>query len=169
MESVSPAKGWHALSSHVAAKALFKSVVINMIAPAVIYSLAMPHFAAMSLAPLALSGTPPIVWLAHGIIKFRAIDFLGLFAAENVVVRMVALALQRLGVTETEQLAIALGQILPLQSAVQRCGVGGIEPDDIEIGQAEPTFGMGRIAPQYLAKIGHGAADLAQVGSCPGQ
>jgi hypothetical protein len=93
MQSVSPAKGWHALSSHVAVKALFKSVIINMLAPALIYSLAVRHFAAMSLAPLALSGAPPIVWLAYGIIKLRAIDFLGLFAAENVVVRMTALAL----------------------------------------------------------------------------
>lgn len=93
MESVSPAKRWHALSSHVAVKALFKSVVISMVAPAVIYSLAVPHFAAMSLAPLALSGAAPIIWLAYGIIKFRAIDFLGLFAAENMVVRMTALAL----------------------------------------------------------------------------
>ncbi|WP_044591547.1 VC0807 family protein [Bradyrhizobium sp. LTSPM299] len=87
------AKGGHALSSRVAIKALLKSVVINMIAPAVIYSVAAPHFAAMSLAPLALSGTPPIIWLAYGIIKLRAIDFLGLFAAENTVVRIAALAL----------------------------------------------------------------------------
>ncbi|WP_426434827.1 VC0807 family protein [Bradyrhizobium genosp. P] len=90
MQSVRPATGWHA---HVAVKALLKSVVINMIAPAVIYSMAAPHFATMSLAPLALSGTPPIIWLAYGIIKLRAIDFLGLFAAENTVVRMAALAL----------------------------------------------------------------------------
>jgi hypothetical protein len=85
--------GWRAAAGHVAVLALLKSVLINMLAPAVLYRLAAPHFASASLAPLAVSGIPPILWLAHGAIKLRAIDFLGLFAAENVVVRMAALAL----------------------------------------------------------------------------
>jgi hypothetical protein len=42
---------------------------------------------------LAISGIPPILWLAYSVIKLRAMDFLGLFAAENVVVSMAALLL----------------------------------------------------------------------------
>ena len=86
-------KGWRAVSGHVAVRALFKSVLINMLAPAVLYRLATPHFAANSLLPLAISGIPPILWLAYSVIKLGAIDFLGLFAAENVVVSMAALVL----------------------------------------------------------------------------
>jgi hypothetical protein len=81
------------VTQHVAFRALFKSVLINMAAPALLYHLAEPHFAAQSLWPLAISGCPPIVWLAYGVIKLKAIDFLGLFAAENVAVRVFALLL----------------------------------------------------------------------------
>lgn len=79
--------------AHLAVRALMKSVLINMIAPALLYRLSADHFAPHSLAPLAISGIPPILWLAYGVIKLRAIDFLGLFAAENVVVSMAALVL----------------------------------------------------------------------------
>lgn len=85
--------GWRKLTGHVAVRALFKSVLINMVAPAILYRLAAPHFASTSLWPLALSGAPPILWLAYSVLKLRAIDFLGLFAAENVVVSMAALVL----------------------------------------------------------------------------
>jgi hypothetical protein len=34
-----------------------------------------------------------VLWLAYGLVKLRAIDFLGLFAAENVAVTMAALVL----------------------------------------------------------------------------
>ena len=93
MTDAPPPKGWRAVTGHVAVRALFKSVVINLVAPALLYRLAAPHFAASSLAPLAISGVPPILWLAFSVIKLRAIDFLGLFAAENVVVSMAALVL----------------------------------------------------------------------------
>ena len=93
--------GWRAVTGHVAVRALFKSVLINMLAPALLYRLAAPHFAASSLAPLAISGVPPILWLAYSVIRLRAIDFLGLFAAENVVVSMAALVL-----AHTEQQAL---------------------------------------------------------------
>ena len=93
--------GLRGLGQHVAVQALFKSVLINMVAPAILYRLAAPHFAAASLAPLAISGVPPILWLAYGVIKLKAIDFLGLFAAENVVVSMGALLLAH---TEREAL-----------------------------------------------------------------
>lgn len=84
---------WRTITSHVAVQALFKSVLINMVAPAVIYRLAASHFTAASLTPLALSAIPPILWLAYGVVRLRAIDFLGLFAAENVAVSLTALAL----------------------------------------------------------------------------
>jgi hypothetical protein len=63
------------------------------LAPAVLYRLSAPQFPADSLLPLAISGIPPILWLAYSVIRLRAIDFLGLFAAENVVVSMAALLL----------------------------------------------------------------------------
>jgi hypothetical protein len=84
-------KGWRAVTGHVAVRALAKSVLINMAAPAILYRLAAPQFPANSLLPLAISGIPPILWLAYSVIKLRAIDFLGLFAAENVAVSMAAL------------------------------------------------------------------------------
>ena len=86
-------KGWRKVTGHVAVRALFKSVLINMIVPGVLYKLSVSHFPATSLLPLAISGVPPILWLAYSVIKLRAIDFLGLFAAENVVVSMAALVL----------------------------------------------------------------------------
>lgn len=93
MTGAAPTTAWRRVSGHVAVRALFKSVLINMLAPAVLYRLATPHFAASSLAPLAISGVPPILWLAYSVTKLRAIDFLGLFAAENVMVSMAALLL----------------------------------------------------------------------------
>ncbi|MDR3506683.1 MAG: hypothetical protein P4L64_02170 [Caulobacteraceae bacterium] len=93
MTDAPPPSGWRKVTGHVAVRALFKSVLINMIAPALLYRLATPHFAASSLAPLAISGAPPILWLAYGVIRLGAIDFLGLFAAENVAVNMTALVL----------------------------------------------------------------------------
>jgi hypothetical protein len=93
MTNASLAHGWRAVSGHVAVGALFKSVLINMVAPALLYRLAAPHFSAQSLAPLAISGLPPILWLAFSVFKLKAVDFLGLFAAENVAVSMAALVL----------------------------------------------------------------------------
>ena len=93
MTDAAQSRGWRAVTSHVAVRALLKSVLINMLAPALLYRLATPHFAANSLLPLAISGVPPIAWLGYSVIKLRAIDFLGLFAAENVVVSMAALLL----------------------------------------------------------------------------
>jgi hypothetical protein len=101
MTDAAQSRGWRAVTSHVAVRALLKSVLINMLAPALLYRLATPHFAANSLLPLAISGVPPIAWLGYSVIKLRAIDFLGLFAAENVVVSMAALVLAH---TEREAL-----------------------------------------------------------------
>jgi hypothetical protein len=82
---------WRGITGHVAVQALFKSVLVNMIAPALLYRLAAPYFPQHSLAPLAISGAPPILSLAHGLLKLRAVDFLGLFAAENIMVSITAL------------------------------------------------------------------------------
>jgi hypothetical protein len=101
MTDAAQPKGWRAVTGHVAVRALLKSVLINLLAPAVLYRLAAPHFAATSLLPLAISGVPPILWLGYSVIKLRAIDFLGLFAAENVIVSMAALVLAH---TEREAL-----------------------------------------------------------------
>jgi hypothetical protein len=87
------AGGWRRVTQHVAVKALGKSVLINMLAPSLLYRLVAPHFDAHSLVPLAVSGLPPIAWLAYTVIKLHALDFLGLFAAENVIVSMAALIL----------------------------------------------------------------------------
>jgi len=81
------------ITQHVAFRALMRSVVINMVATSVLYRLSAPHFPANSLLPLAISGLPPVLWLAYSILKLWAIDFLGLFAVENVAVSMIALLL----------------------------------------------------------------------------
>lgn len=85
--------GLRRIAQHVAFKALAKSTLINMAAPTLLYRLAVPHFGTHSLLPLAISGLPPITWLAYTVIKLKAVDFLGLFAAENIVVSMTALVL----------------------------------------------------------------------------
>lgn len=83
--------GWRGVVGHVAFRALSRSVLINMAAPAIIYRLAASHFAAGSLMPLGLSAVPPVAVLAYSLGKLRAIDFLGLFAVENVVVNIASL------------------------------------------------------------------------------
>ena len=81
------------ITQHVAFRALVRSILINLLAPAVIYRLASPHFGAGSLIPLAISSLPPMLALAYSLIKLRAVDFLGLFAVENVVCNVSALLL----------------------------------------------------------------------------
>ena len=85
--------GLRAIVQHVAFKALMRSVLINMIAPAVLYRLATPHFATGSMGPLAISALPPVLALAYSLLKLRAVDFLGLFAVENVIVNIASLLL----------------------------------------------------------------------------
>jgi hypothetical protein len=81
------------ITQHVAFRALVRSILINMLAPAILYRLASPHFSAGSLIPLAISSLPPILALAYSLIKLRAVDFLGLFAVENVACNVGALLL----------------------------------------------------------------------------
>lgn len=78
---------------HVAYLSLARSLLISMVAPSLIYRFTESHFPAASLWPLALSGLPPALALMYSVFKLRAVDFLGLIAAENVVVDMMALVL----------------------------------------------------------------------------
>jgi hypothetical protein len=81
------------ITQHVAFRALVRSILINLLAPAILYRVVSPHFPAASLTPLALSSLPPILALAWSLIKLRAVDFLGLFALENVACNIAALLL----------------------------------------------------------------------------
>jgi hypothetical protein len=74
--------------THLALAALAKSVLVSMVAPLIVYHLAHGAMPGARLMPLALSGLPPALWLAWTWWKSRAIDILGLFAAENVIVAM---------------------------------------------------------------------------------
>ncbi|WP_174296293.1 VC0807 family protein [Sphingomonas bacterium] len=91
MTTAAPTAALRRITGHVAVRALGRSVLINMMAPGLLYAAAAPHFEHGSLIPLALSGVPPMLWLAYSLLKLGAIDFLGLFAIENVIVRMTAL------------------------------------------------------------------------------
>jgi hypothetical protein len=92
-QASSPPGGWRGITQHVAFRALLRSILINMVAPSVLYRLAAPHYGTGSLIPLAISGLPPILSLAYSVIKLKAVDFLGLFAAEGVAVNIAALLL----------------------------------------------------------------------------
>ncbi len=92
MDSARPGR-MQSVARHVAFRALLRSMLVNMAVPALLYHFAEPHFPAQSLWPLAIAGCPPILWLAYSVITLGAIDFLGLFAAENVAVRVAALLL----------------------------------------------------------------------------
>lgn len=77
----------------LALQALGQSVLINMVAPGIVYHLVQRANPQAGLLALAASGLPPALWLGWTWWRKRAIDFLGLFSAENVVVAMVALML----------------------------------------------------------------------------
>lgn len=87
---------------HVAFLSLVRSMFISMVAPSILYHYAAPHFAHGSMWPLALSGLPPVLALAYSVFHLKAVEFLGLIAAENVVVDMLALLF-----AHTEQGALA--------------------------------------------------------------
>jgi hypothetical protein len=93
MTETTQSGGWRGVVRHVAFRALARSVSINMAAPAIIYRWATSHFATGSLVPLGLSAAPPVAALAYSLWKLKAIDFLGLFAVENVVVSIASLLL----------------------------------------------------------------------------
>jgi hypothetical protein len=74
-------------------KAVGRSIFLNVVCSYLLYRMLAPRFPAGSLYPLALSGLPPLIGLLYGIIRQRAIDFIGFFAAEDIAVSMVSLVL----------------------------------------------------------------------------
>jgi len=74
-------------------KALLRSVFVNVACPYMLYRLLAPRLPSGSLLPLAFSGLPPLFGLVYGLIRQRAIDFIGFFAAEDIAVSMVSLLL----------------------------------------------------------------------------
>jgi hypothetical protein len=76
-----------------AMKAVGRSLFLNVVCSYLLYRIFSPRFPSGSLYPLALSGLPPLMGLVYGIIRQRAIDFIGFFAAEDIAVSMVSLVL----------------------------------------------------------------------------
>jgi len=74
-------------------KAVGQSIFLNVVCSYLLYRMFAPRLPSGSLYPLALSGLPPLIGLIYGIIRQRAIDFIGFFAAEDIAVSMVSLVL----------------------------------------------------------------------------
>jgi hypothetical protein len=72
-------------------RALWQSVFLNIVCAYLLYRFFAPTFHSGSLLPLAISGLPPLAGLAYGLIRTRTIDFIGLFAAEDIAVSMISL------------------------------------------------------------------------------
>jgi len=73
--------------------ALAQSAAVNLLAPALVYRLAERLIPGHGLLALALSGVPPVAWLAFSAARLRALDLLGLFSAQSVIVSLAALIL----------------------------------------------------------------------------
>jgi hypothetical protein len=78
---------------NVVMKAMGRSIFLNVVCSYLLYRMSAPRFPSGSLYPLALSGLPPLIGLICGIIRQRAIDFIGFFAAEDIAVSLVSLVL----------------------------------------------------------------------------
>ena len=76
-----------------ALRGLARSVFINVICTYFLYRLLEPHFPSGSLLPLAISGLLPLLGLAYGVVRQGSIDIIGLFAAEDIAVSLIALSL----------------------------------------------------------------------------
>ena len=83
--------------------------------------------------------------------------------------RMIALVLERLGETETEQFEIARRQSRARQRTLQAGRISRVEAGGVEVGQAKPAFRIARITAQHFAVTGEGRVDLADAGEDPGQ
>jgi hypothetical protein len=81
----------HSTNRAAALRGLARSVFINVICTYGVYRLLEPHFDSRSLAPLAVSGLLPLCGLIYGVARQGAIDIIGLFAAEDIAVSLVAL------------------------------------------------------------------------------
>jgi hypothetical protein len=72
-----------------AMRALAASLFINALCPYVLYCFLEPHFAPVSLVPLAFCGLFPLLGLTIGFARQRALDIIGLFALVEVAVAIV--------------------------------------------------------------------------------
>ena len=83
----------HSANRAAALRGLGRSVFINVVCTYFLYRLLEPHFPPGTLMPLALSGLLPLFGLAYGVVRQRSIDIIGLFAAEDIAVSLVAISL----------------------------------------------------------------------------
>ena len=93
MKQPPAAKAMHSSHRAAALRGLARSVFINVVCAYVLYRLLVPHFPSASLVPLAVSGLLPLFGLTYGVVRQRSIDIIGLFAAEDIAVSLVALML----------------------------------------------------------------------------
>ena len=91
-KSLAPETAHHAKRA-AALRGLARSVFINVVCTYLLYRLLEPHFHRGSLIPLAVSGLLPLFGLTYGVIRQRSIDVIGLFAAEDIAVSLIALLL----------------------------------------------------------------------------
>src|ERR1700678_148396 len=91
-QSSAPATA-HSANRASALRGLARSVFINVVCTYVLYRLLEPHFQSGSLIPLAASGVLPLFGLSHGLLRQRSIDIIGLFAAEDIAVSLIAISL----------------------------------------------------------------------------
>jgi hypothetical protein len=83
----------HYANRTAAIRGLAQSVFINVVCTYFMYRLLEPHFRSASFMPLAVSGLLPLFGLAYGVVRRRAIDIIGLFAAEDIAVSVIATSL----------------------------------------------------------------------------
>ena len=83
----------HSTNRAAALRGLGRSVFINVVCTYVLYRLLEPHFPSGSLMPLAISGLLPLFGLVYGVVRERSIDIIGLFAAEDIAVSLIAISL----------------------------------------------------------------------------
>ena len=83
----------HSTNRAAALRGLARSVFINVVCTYFLYRLLEPHFRTGSLMPLGVSGLLPLFGLAYGVVRQRSIDIIGLFAAEDIAVSLIAISL----------------------------------------------------------------------------
>jgi hypothetical protein len=82
----------HSANRATALRGLGRSVFINVVCTYFLYRLLEPHFPSGSLMPLAISGLLPLFSMVHGVMRERSIDIIGLFAAEDIAVSLIAIS-----------------------------------------------------------------------------
>jgi hypothetical protein len=93
MKKFSTPETAHSANRAVALRGLARSVFINVVCTSFLYRLLEPHFRSGSLIPLAVSGLLPLFGLTYGVVRQGSIDIIGLFAAEDIAVSLVAISL----------------------------------------------------------------------------